>query len=122
MRSVSAKSAAVSNSETSGAKSVKSPELDTCMFVTIHRNDMVETFANVEIALRLYLCMFVTNCTGERSFSKLKLIKNYLRNTMGQEQLCSLTLLSVEYAMVRQIDFDDIIKDFAREKARKRPF
>lgn len=110
----------VSNSETLETKSVGSPELN--MFLTIHRNDMVETFANVEIALRLYLCMFVTNCTGERSFSKLKLIKNYLRNTMGQERLCSLTLLSVQYAMVRQIDFDDIIKDFAREKSRKRPF
>ncbi|XP_068240067.1 uncharacterized protein [Palaemon carinicauda] len=73
----------------------QSPELE--MYKTIHRHDMVETFANVEILLQLYLCMFVTNCTGERSFSKLKLLKNYLRNTMVQNRLSSLTLLSIEH-------------------------
>ncbi|XP_068200803.1 uncharacterized protein [Palaemon carinicauda] len=55
----------------------QSPQLE--MYKIIHRHDMVETFANVEIVLQLYLCMFVTNCTGERSFSKLKLLKNYLK-------------------------------------------
>lgn len=83
---------------------------------------MVETFANVEIVLRLYLCMFVTNCTGERSFSKLKLIKNYLRNTMGQDRLSSLTLLSIEHEKLRELHFTDVIKQFASQKARKKGF
>ena len=30
------------------------------------------SFPNVEIALRMYLILMVTNCSGERSFSKLK--------------------------------------------------
>lgn len=34
-------------------------------------------FPNVEIALRIFLSMMVTNCSGERSFSKLKRIKKY---------------------------------------------
>ncbi|XP_068227950.1 uncharacterized protein [Palaemon carinicauda] len=89
----------------------QSPELE--MYKIIHRHDMVETFANVEIVLRLYLCMFVTNCTGERSFSKLKLLKNYLRNTMGQNCLSSLTLLSIEHEKLRVLDFTDVIKQFA---------
>ena len=62
---------------------------------------MVETFANVEIVLRLYLFMFVTNCTGERSFSKMKLIKSYLRNIMGKDRLSSLTLLSSEHEKLK---------------------
>ena len=41
------------------------------MFLIIHSNHWIETFPNVEIALRIYLCMFVTNCSGEHSFSKL---------------------------------------------------
>jgi len=119
MKSISTKdSAATSTSE--GIKASKSPELD--MFLTIHRHDMVETFPNVEIALRLYLCMFVTNCTEERSFSKLKLVKSYLRNTMGQDRLSSLALLSIEHDKLKQLDFSDIIKDFARRKARRHPF
>lgn len=98
----------------------QSPELE--MYKIIHRHDMVETFANVEIVLRLYLCMFVTNCTGERSFSKLKLLKNYLRNTMGQDRLSSLTLLSIEHEKLRVLDFTDVIKQFASKKARKKSF
>ena len=43
------------------------------------------SFPNVEIALGTdvgYLILMVTNCSGERSFSKLKYIKNRLRTTM----------------------------------------
>lgn len=118
MKSISKDSAAISTSE--GIEASKSPELE--MFLTIHRHAMLETFPNVEIAMRLYLCMFVTNCTRERSFSKLKLVKNYLRNTMGQDRLSSLTLLSIEHDRLRQLDFSDISTDFARQKARKYPF
>ena len=42
-------------------------------------------FPNVETILRLYLCLMVTNCSGERSFSKLKRIISVLRSTMSQE-------------------------------------
>ena len=83
---------------------------------------MQETFHNLEIILRLNLCMFVTNCTGERSFSKLKLSKIYSRNTIGQSRLSSVTLYSVEHNTLRQVNFCDIIKDFARQKAWKQPF
>ena len=41
-----------------------------------------ETFPNVEIAFRIYLVLMVSNCSSERSFSKLKLIKN------GSERQC----------------------------------
>ena len=59
-----------------------SPELN--YFTLIKENNIDTTFPNTDNLLRIYLCMMVTNCTGERSFSKLNLIKNYLRNTMGQ--------------------------------------
>ncbi|KAG6456299.1 hypothetical protein O3G_MSEX009659 [Manduca sexta] len=53
-------------------------------------NKIEDTLPNVEIALRIFLSMMVTNCSGERSFSKLKRIKNELRSTMLQERLNSL--------------------------------
>ena len=96
-----------------------SDSIELQMFKLLHANDVIETFPNVEIMLRIYLCMFITNCTGERSFSKLKLIKNYLRNTMGQERLSPLSLLSIEHENLRLLDFTDIINKFATMKARK---
>ena len=38
---------------------------------------------------------------------------------MGQSRLCDLALLSIEREMTEEIDFDNIIKQFASAKARK---
>ena len=82
----------------------KKVSLELNLYRLLHEFDMVECFPNVEIALRIYLCMFVTNCTSERSFSKLKLILNYLRNTMCQDRLSALALLSIESEVFQSID------------------
>jgi hypothetical protein len=39
---------------------------------------LITTFPNVNIAFRIYLSIFGTSAEGERSFSKMKFIKNYL--------------------------------------------
>jgi len=67
----------------------------------------------------MYLSIFGTSCEGESSFSKLKLIKNYLRSTMGQQRLSSLALLSIESDLMREMAFEDVIFDFANAKSRK---
>ncbi|KAL7372369.1 hypothetical protein ABVT39_015108 [Epinephelus coioides] len=59
---------------------------------------------------------------GERAFSKLKLVKNYLRSTMGQDRLNSLVILSIESQLAKQLDFTDLISDFANKKTRQWAF
>ena len=56
---------------------------------------------------------------GERTFSKLKLIKNELRTCMLQERLNSLSLMSIESELLQKIDFDDVVNDFILAKRRK---
>ena len=80
------------------------------------------TFPNCEIALRLLLTIPVTVASGERSFSKLKIIKNYLRTLMSQDRLCGLALLSIEHEMSSKLDYKDLIAEFAAKKARKVAF
>ena len=63
--------------------------------------------------------MPITVASGERSFSKLKLIKTYLRSTVSQERLNSLSMLSIESEIAKAIDFKNILNDFANKKARK---
>jgi hypothetical protein len=48
---------------------------------------LITSFLNVNTAFRIYLSIFGTSAEEERSFSKMKLIKNYLRSTMGQQRL-----------------------------------
>jgi hypothetical protein len=52
-------------------------------------------FSNISIAFRI-LSIPVTSASAERSFSKLKIIKNYLRSTLSQCKLTSLATLSIE--------------------------
>ena len=59
--------------------------------------------------------------TAEITFSKLKLIKTYLRNIM-QDRLSGLAVLSIENAEARKLDVSKIIDDFASRKARRRKF
>ena len=80
---------------------------------------MQSCFPNMEILLRMYRCLVVTNCTGERSFPKLRRIKNAQRTTIGQGRLNMPTLMSIESELLRTIDVNSIIDDFARVKARK---
>ena len=67
----------------------------------------------------MYLILMVTNCSGERSFSKLKYIKNRLRTTLTNARVTHLSLTSIEYDILRETDFDDLITDFAQRKGRK---
>jgi len=54
----------------------------------------------------------VSNASCERSFSALKRIKTYLRNTMGQERLSSLSILCVESRLADKLDNDKVIDVF----------
>ena len=56
----------------------------------------LESFPIACIAFRILLTIPVTIASAERSFSKLKLIKFYLRSTMSQEKLNGLTILLIE--------------------------
>lgn len=59
------------------------------------------------------LTMPVSQVTCERSFSKMKIIKNYLRNSMTDTRLSYLTLLSIERDIV--IDYESIVDEFAQK-------
>lgn len=81
-----------------------------------------DVYPNIQIALRIYLTLPVTVASCERSFSKLKLIKNYLRNSMGQERLTNLAIISIEHEEVTKLNLDELVNDFALLKVRKVAF
>jgi len=55
----------------------------------------INSFPNVYITYRIMLTILVLVVSSEKSFSKLKIIKTYLRSTMSQERLNELVLLSI---------------------------
>ena len=81
-----------------------------------------DCYPNVSIAYGILLTMPVTVAAAERSFSKLKLLKNYLRSTMSQERLNGLAICCIEKDVLDNIDLDTVINDFASKNARRSRF
>ncbi|KAF0769725.1 Uncharacterized protein FWK35_00022169 [Aphis craccivora] len=92
-----------------------STPLEVLQFI-VNNNNFVP---NVAVALRIILTMPVSVASGERSFSKLKIIKNYLRSSMNQERLSDLATISIEKEVIENLEFKNLLIDFAQEKARK---
>ena len=66
---------------------------ETQMFRFINKNEFMHAFPNVSVVFWLYLCLMISNCSGEFSYSVVKRVKNQLRLSMGQKRLNSLALL-----------------------------
>lgn len=83
-------------------------------------NGLRSTFPNVETILKIFLTLPVSNASGERSFSVLKRVKNYLRNSMLQDKTSSLSMIFIESEVVNTLDYEEIIDLFAKQKARRK--
>jgi len=60
-----------------------------------------------------------TATSAETFFSKLKLLKNYLRSAMPQTRLVDLARLNIESSIARQVDFDTVVRKFVNDNTRK---
>ncbi|PRQ41931.1 putative HAT dimerization domain-containing protein [Rosa chinensis] len=82
----------------------------------------MDMFPSVMVAYRILLTIPVTVASAERSFSKLKLLKSYLRTTMTQDRLNGLAMLTIERNMLANVDYKKMIDDFASRNARRHHF
>jgi hypothetical protein len=64
--------------------------------------------------LKILWTISVNSCECERSFSCLKRLKSYLRNSMGEERLSGIALLNIERNF--EINLDQIVTDFIVKK------
>ena len=74
------------------------------------------TYPALATMLQIFATIPVTTATGERSFSALKYIKNYLRSTMGEERLNGLAHMYINRDI--ELDYDSVIDEFGRENRR----
>jgi len=81
---------------------------------------IVSSFPQLFRLLILFLTIPVTVANAERSFSKLKLIKSYLRSSMSQDRLDGLAMLAIERDSITADIREKTVKDFSQQNARRR--
>ena len=74
-------------------------------FLIVQNASLATIYPDVCMAYMMYMTVPVTIARAERSFSKLKLIKNFLQSSMSQERLSGLALLSIENKRAKNLDF-----------------
>jgi len=84
-------------------------------------NNLEQIFSETFKLIRIIATIPMTSAEAERSFSTLKRIKTFLRNSMAEERLTALAMLSIEKKMVNQIpNFnEEVIKVFMKKKDRR---
>ncbi|XP_073151891.1 uncharacterized protein [Henckelia pumila] len=97
-------------------------EAKTTIDVVNYLKKMDGCFPNAQIAYKILLTIPVTVASAERSFSKLKLIKTFLRSTMSQEILNGLAMLSIEKEVTERLDYTDLISIFSSKTVRRVAF
>lgn len=90
------------------------PSFDTLKETKIYAER--EIYPNVAKLLCILMALPVTNAEAERSFSALKRLKTYLRNTIGQDRLNGLALLASHKDI--SISIDTVIKRFTSKNRR----
>ena len=78
----------------------------------------MSTYSKLLSAVVIFVTLPVTVASAERSFSKLKLIKNYLRSSISQDRMDSLAIISIENKEAWSLNMEKLIDKFAEKKAR----
>ena len=88
------------------------PDIETAL-----RVETEASYPNIRLCMMVLLCMPVSTATAERSFSTMRLVKTYIRNTITTERLSGLGLLKIYQD--REINAEQVVDVFARRKERR---
>ena len=102
--------------QTSGLETPSSL-LDLTVFLEPYGEVFPEMFKQ---CLNIALALPVSTAACERSFSVLKLVKTVLRNSMSDERLSNLGVLSIESKRSKAISLDDFVDVFAKRHNNRR--
>ena len=94
-----------------GRQSPETPAPDTAVDALRAATEL-GTYPAISVLLQIFATLPVTTATGERSFSSLKYLKNYLRSTMGQDRLNGLAHLYLNRDT--ELDAAAVIDEFGR--------
>ena len=84
-----------------------------------HKLNILDLY-QMDINILLLFTAPVSVAKDERTFSKMKITKNFLRSTTSDGRLEDLIVLATEWDLTGKVVLDEVIKVWSRKKYRKR--
>uniref|UniRef100_A0A8C9XYC6 HAT C-terminal dimerisation domain-containing protein n=1 Tax=Sander lucioperca TaxID=283035 RepID=A0A8C9XYC6_SANLU len=78
-----------------------------------------DMFPSLRATIQIALTVPVSSCSCERSFSALRRLHSWLRQTMGQKRLHNLAAMSIENDILKHLSHNRVIDRFATLKNRR---
>ena len=90
----------------------------------LEENNLSKIFIETTKLLRILITIPMTSVEAERTFSSLKRIKTFLRNTMGQSRLNSLSVISIGRDLIKNCTSfkEEVMEKFINQKERRMNF
>ena len=90
----------------------------------LEEHGVPKVFNKITKLLRILITIPMTSVEAERTFSSLKRIKTFLRNTMGQSRLNSLSVISISRDLLKNCTSfkEEVMEKFINQKERKMNF
>ena len=99
------------------------PDFNNCkkLLSVLLAYDLDKIFEEITVFVKILNTISLTTCTGERCFSSLRRTKDSLRNTLNQNKLNSLAVLSCNKEITQEFPSfkDEVINHFINSKNRK---
>lgn len=95
------------------------PESPLEALVLMLQDNKVHAFPNLTLLFKIFVTIPVTTASSERSFSTLRRLKTYLRNTTAEERLNGLALLNIHREI--PVSVNEVLDELGQRK-RKMPF
>lgn len=80
-----------------------------------------DIYPNFKVLFKICLTLPSNSATCERSFSTMRRINQWLRSSMGQERFSNLVVLYSESDLVKSLNFDKLMDEYAKKGNRKLP-
>ncbi|XP_060873994.1 52 kDa repressor of the inhibitor of the protein kinase-like [Metopolophium dirhodum] len=94
-----------------------SAELKNKNAIEVYFQTCPDVYPIISKLLQIFITLPVSTATRERSFSTLRRLKTYLRNSSGQIRLNGLALLNIHRDI--NVDINDVLDELAKKSKRK---
>ena len=90
----------------------------------LKEHNLTKIFNETAKLLRILITIPMTSVDAERTFSSLKRIKHFFRNTMGQSRLNSLSVISIGMDLLKNCTSfkEEVMEKFISQKERRMNF